>query len=115
MKTQATAQQISQQDQKVRELYSRENLTFKGTKEEALEAIKFKIQEELVIHRNMQALIFTTSEAQRQSNQAIEMSRMSDKIKEKFGFDIDELGIAFNDFNLKEDKTYKSFAELARV
>ncbi len=40
---------------------------------------------------------------------------MSDKIKEKFGFDIDELGLAFTDFNLKEDKTYKSFTELARV
>jgi hypothetical protein len=43
MKKQETAQQLQQQDQKIRELYSRETLTFKGTREQALEAIKFKI------------------------------------------------------------------------
>lgn len=62
---------------------------FTGTKEAGIEAMKFKISEELTIHRKMQSLVFTTSEQMRMSNQAIEISKLSDRLRVKFGFDLD--------------------------
>lgn len=94
LKEKDTAEQLQKREVEVREEYSRETVKFDGTKEQAIEAAKFKISEEMVIYRKMQSLMFTTNEQQRQANQAIEFSKMSDRIKEKFDFDLDQLSLA---------------------
>lgn len=61
-------QQMQKVDNEVRENFNRIYIKFEFSKEVAIEAAKFRIQEELVIHRKMQALVFTTSEQMRMSN-----------------------------------------------
>jgi hypothetical protein len=46
----------------VREDWNNATVQFTETKERAIEIAKFKIQEDLAIHRKMQSLVFTTSE-----------------------------------------------------
>jgi hypothetical protein len=54
--------QMQKRDYEVRDAFTKETVKYGGTKEAGIEAMKFKISEELVIHRKMQSLVFTTSE-----------------------------------------------------
>jgi hypothetical protein len=46
---------------------------------------------------------------------AVEMSKMSDKMKETFGFELDQYMIAYRDMELEKDKTVISFTTLAKA
>lgn len=48
-----TAQKLNQRDNEVRETLTRQTTPVTITKEQAIEAIKFRIQEELVIYRKL--------------------------------------------------------------
>lgn len=57
--------------------------------------------------------MFTTNDMQRNVTQAIEFSKLSDKVQEQFGFDADELAAANKKYNLAEDKEIIGFSKLA--
>jgi hypothetical protein len=59
---------MQKRDYEVRNAFTRETVKYTHTKEVGVEAMKYKISEELVIHRKMQSLVFTTSEQMRMSN-----------------------------------------------
>jgi len=115
MKDKDLAKQLQTREMEVREALNAETMTFTDTKDVAIEAIKFKIAEELIISRKMQSLQFTTNDQQRQSQVAIEYSKLSDKLKEKFGFELDQLSMAIKKFDLMQDKTVESFMKLAKA
>jgi len=60
--------QLQKREFEVRDAFSKTTIVFPATKEVAIEAMKFRISEELLIHRKMSALVFTTSEQMRMSN-----------------------------------------------
>jgi hypothetical protein len=69
-----------QRDLEIREIHLAETSPVTIEKATAIEAWKFKVSEELVIHRKLQTLMYTTSEEQRQQTMAIEVAKLSDKI-----------------------------------
>jgi hypothetical protein len=113
MKDKEQAGQMQKREMEVREALNAETMKCDFSKEVAIEAFKFKIAEELVIARKMQSLQFTTNEQQRQSQIAIEYSKLSDKLNEKFGFELDQLSMALKKYDLGKNETIISFQKLA--
>lgn len=106
---------MQKREMEVREALNNETMKFEATEEVAIEAVKFKIAEELVIARKMQSLQFTTNEQQRQSQIAIEYSKLSDKLNEKYGFELDQLSMALKKFDLGKNESIISFQKLAKA
>ena len=82
------------------------------SEKDVMEASKFKFQRDMEMFRKLQALKYTTSPQAQQEIQNIELSKTSDAILVKYGFDLSHLVRASKHFDLENNKELASFRKI---
>lgn len=97
-------------DMDVRQAYEAAPTT--RTLKEMIEASKFKFNRDMEMFRKVQSLKYTTSPQVVNEIQMIEMSKTSDAIFEKFGFDLSELVRGSKHYDLENNEQINAFRKI---
>jgi len=97
----------------VKKQYHCEVYKFTDTKEKAMDAILFKIEQEGEIHKKTMLQKYISPPQIVQQYAALETFKLSDAMTIKFGFGMDQLMVAVEQFAMQADPKFKSLNQLA--
>ena len=106
-------EKLQQKLKDVKSTLKRELYKFEGTKEQAIDAYKHRIQKEIEMHRKILLQKYISPPEVIMSYNAIEQQKLGDEIFDKFGFDSDQLEVAIWELNLTEDKQFVALQGIA--
>lgn len=102
--------ELQAKDSEVRSALEAKDVTEK--EEDIVSASKFRFQRDMDMFRKLQTLKFTQSPQATAEIQAIEVSKTSDALELKFGFNLAHLNHATKHFGLETNEELKSFRRL---
>lgn len=81
----------------------------------AIEALMFKVQEQMRMSRKLQAIQLNFNAMQRAQMEGMEQSKISNRLEEKYGIDNEGLELAEWYYNLEANPKVQSFLKLAQA
>lgn len=102
-------QKLDQRDQEVREKTRYSLVQYQMSEQEAIEALKLKIQEEIKRREKIQAIQMSIGGPKAILLISLERQKISNIIEQKFGFDLEQLEKAVKELNLAEKDEIVTF------
>ena len=110
MEEEKTRQRIQESDSEVR--LALEDTKIEQDEKTVIEASKYKFQLDMEMYRKLAALKYTTSPQAQQEVTNIEMSKISDALVVKYGFDLSHLVRCSKHYKLEDNQELKSFRKI---